>query len=213
MAGKDNYIKHLKEALSTFTDIPKEVDVKGPMVDPILGYDGSGEMTTYKDAASILERYYFKEQQEDACDDIGSGIDNEPPKTVPAEMNDVEDELREQDEPSDDDDKEDDEDEKKETELAENTILQRLIREMEEDETEDKMDEKELDVDEELDKEPEDKKEKVEEGDTSPMPGFDKRKKEEELSEMFKVFREQIEDEEDDDEEDSEDSDDEKEEE
>jgi hypothetical protein len=48
--------------LSEF-DTTKTVDVKGPMLDPILGYEGDGELPTYKDAASVLERYYFGEKR------------------------------------------------------------------------------------------------------------------------------------------------------
>jgi len=58
---KVSYISVLKEAINEF-DTSKNVDVKGPLLDPILGYDGGGELPTHKDAASILERYYFKEK-------------------------------------------------------------------------------------------------------------------------------------------------------
>jgi len=57
---KVSYMSLLKEAISEF-DTSDKVDVKGPFLDPILGYDGGGELPTHKDAASILERYYFKE--------------------------------------------------------------------------------------------------------------------------------------------------------
>jgi hypothetical protein len=50
----------LKTAIAEF-DTSKTVDVKGPMLDPILKWDGQGEVPIYKDAASILERYYFNE--------------------------------------------------------------------------------------------------------------------------------------------------------
>jgi hypothetical protein len=50
----------LKEAISEY-DTSDTVDVKGPMLDPILSWDGDGELPTNKDAASILERYYFNE--------------------------------------------------------------------------------------------------------------------------------------------------------
>jgi hypothetical protein len=33
------------------------------MTDPIISYDGGGELQTHKDASSILERYYFKEKE------------------------------------------------------------------------------------------------------------------------------------------------------
>ena len=57
------YQNLLKQAIAEF-DTSKTVDVKGPMLDPILQWDGQGEIPVYKDAASILERYYF-EQEED----------------------------------------------------------------------------------------------------------------------------------------------------
>jgi len=55
-----SYQNLLKEAIAEF-DTSKTVDVKGPMLDPILQWDGQGELPIYKDAASILERYYFDE--------------------------------------------------------------------------------------------------------------------------------------------------------
>jgi len=70
--GKDKrtYQEVLKENISNMADLnefdtTKTVDVKGPMLDPILGYDGDGELPTYKDAASVLERYYFGERRKD----------------------------------------------------------------------------------------------------------------------------------------------------
>ncbi len=59
---KKTYQELLKENLAEF-DTTKTVDVKGPMLDPILGYEGDGELPTYKDAASVLERYYFGEKR------------------------------------------------------------------------------------------------------------------------------------------------------
>jgi hypothetical protein len=61
---KVSYVKLLKEAISDF-DTTKTVDVKGPMTDSILSYRGEGDLPTHKDAASILERYYFKENHDD----------------------------------------------------------------------------------------------------------------------------------------------------
>lgn len=58
-----SYQQLLKEAISEF-DTSQNVDVKGPMLDPILSYEGDGELPTYKDAASVLERYYFNEKLE-----------------------------------------------------------------------------------------------------------------------------------------------------
>ena len=58
-----SYQNLLKQAISEF-DTSKTVDVKGPMLDPILKWDGDGELPIYKDAASILERYYFNEKND-----------------------------------------------------------------------------------------------------------------------------------------------------
>ena len=58
-----SYQNLLKQAISEF-DTSKTVDVKGPMLDPILKWDGNGELPIYKDAASILERYYFNERND-----------------------------------------------------------------------------------------------------------------------------------------------------
>jgi hypothetical protein len=70
-----SYQNLLKQAISEF-DTSKSVDVKGPMLDPILKWDGQGELPVYKDAASILERYYFEEGQ-DAGVEVSEGEYNE----------------------------------------------------------------------------------------------------------------------------------------
>jgi len=79
MKGKQkSYLDVLKEALGNqrresedYADIPDNVDVTGPFVDGIISYTGDGELKTHKDAASILERYYFKEDKEmELLDDI-----------------------------------------------------------------------------------------------------------------------------------------------
>ena len=79
--AKKSYLNFLKEAVNDFTEIPKNVDVKGPMTDAILNYDGGGELTTHKDAASILERYYFNENNDEGIDimseDNGDQRDND----------------------------------------------------------------------------------------------------------------------------------------
>jgi hypothetical protein len=64
MSKTVSYKNLLKQAISEY-DTSKTVQVKGPMLDPILSWDGDGEIPVYKDAASILERYYFNERQED----------------------------------------------------------------------------------------------------------------------------------------------------
>lgn len=70
---KVSYKNLLKEAISEF-DTSKTVEVKGPMLDPILSWDGDGELPVYKDAASILERYYFNEDTDDqiTVDDLNT---------------------------------------------------------------------------------------------------------------------------------------------
>lgn len=62
---KKSYMSLLKEAIAEF-DTSDNLEVKGPMLDPILSWDGDGELPVYKDAASILERYYFNEDKEEA---------------------------------------------------------------------------------------------------------------------------------------------------
>lgn len=61
MSKKKSYVQLLKEAIAEF-DTSDNVEVKGPMLDPILSWRGDGELPTNKDAASILERYYFNEE-------------------------------------------------------------------------------------------------------------------------------------------------------
>lgn len=63
MSKKKSYMSLLKEAISEF-DTSDNLEVKGPMLDPIISWDGGGEIPTYKDAASILERYYFNEEED-----------------------------------------------------------------------------------------------------------------------------------------------------
>lgn len=64
MSKKKSYMSLLKEAITEF-DTSDNLDVKGPMLDPILSWDGGGELPVYKDAASILERYYFNEDKDE----------------------------------------------------------------------------------------------------------------------------------------------------
>ena len=75
---KVSYKNLLKQAISEF-DTSKTVEVKGPMLDPILSWDGDGELPVYKDAASILERYYFNEDTDDqvTIDDLEESEYNE----------------------------------------------------------------------------------------------------------------------------------------
>jgi hypothetical protein len=65
--AKKTYVQLLKEAIAEF-DTSDNVEVKGPMLDPILSWRGDGELPTNKDAASILERYYFNEDADKPLD-------------------------------------------------------------------------------------------------------------------------------------------------
>ncbi|MCF8019897.1 MAG: hypothetical protein K9L62_10900 [Vallitaleaceae bacterium] len=67
--SKKNYMSLLKEAISEF-DTSDNLEVKGPMLDPILAWDGDGEIPVYKDAASILERYYFNENRDEGVNTL-----------------------------------------------------------------------------------------------------------------------------------------------
>jgi len=69
MSKKKSYMSLLKEAIAEF-DTSDTVDVKGPMLDPIISWDGGGELPIYKDAAGILERYYFNEDKEEAVETL-----------------------------------------------------------------------------------------------------------------------------------------------
>ena len=64
---KISYKQALKQSISEW-DTSKTVDVKGPMLDAIISYKGDGELPIYKDAASILERYYFNENEDKPLD-------------------------------------------------------------------------------------------------------------------------------------------------
>ena len=134
MNKRVNYMELLKESVADRGhDTNQTIDMKGPFLDPIIGYDGGGELKTYTDASSILERYYFKENADPgvgiAESDIGGG--DEPEQDPAAEFH----------EPSGmDNDTDVDEAKakaKKATELDENdavedAVLERLIAEMEE---------------------------------------------------------------------------------
>jgi len=142
MSAKVSYMKLLKEAISEF-DTSKSVDVKGPMLDPILSYKGGGELPTHKDAASILERYYFQEDEDRGVsvnEDTLAADDNEidaiPGKDPQATKKDIEDEVTEGEEVTEAE--EEDEEEPAEVEQEgsaivdlENSVIEKLIGEME----------------------------------------------------------------------------------
>jgi len=73
---KKSYMSLLKEAIAEF-DTSDNLEVKGPMLDPILSWDGQGELPIYKDAASILERYYFNENNDKGINVVDEGSELE----------------------------------------------------------------------------------------------------------------------------------------
>jgi len=137
MNKRVNYMELLKESVADRGhDTTKSVDVKGPFLDPILGYDGGGELPTHKDASSILERYYFNQDSdkgvsvsEDVVEEEAAipqvGDDKGALKDVPEDVDKSKadaakaTELKEEDELLEDD--------------VENAVIERLIAEMEED--------------------------------------------------------------------------------
>ena len=167
---KVSYKNLLKEAISEFTDVAKHAEVKGPFLDGILKWDGGGELPTTQDAASILERYYFNEDQdadvevttEDEGSSAGASMKNakgagteqagtsdansvaasktEKEKEIAKEQEEVEDEKEE--EVEEQEEVEDEPEEEEVTEDIENAVIEKLIAEMEEeDEDEEKVEE------------------------------------------------------------------------
>jgi len=80
---KVSYITLLKEAMKNVHEFDSsQLDVVMPQVKQVLDYDGKAEMKTSEktDASSILERYYFREENEPADveeleDEIAGDID------------------------------------------------------------------------------------------------------------------------------------------
>lgn len=214
--GKRSYKELLKESIVHEFDTTKTTDVKGPMLDAILSYTGNGELPTHQDAASILERYYYGES-EDKGVNVMEAPQNEIPEVPVDNLNsakgDIEDEL----EPSKTvgDSKAvlikkgpEDIGEGIVEEDLENTVLERLIAELEEQE---KMEEEpEEDEDKDVEKLDVDKELKETAGGGS-LPGgrtstgkklgsSGSYTRDDELEEAFQLFQEQVEDEEDEDE-------------
>jgi hypothetical protein len=210
--GKRSYKELLKESIIKEFDASQyasQFNVKGPMLDAIISYRGDGELTTHQDAASILERYYYGENAENGVDTMDASKNEIP--AVPTEnsdkaLNEIEDEI----EPS----KPDGDSsavliksgpEGIEEDL-ENTVLERLISELEEQEQMEDEPEKEKT---EKDIEPKD----VEDLDVDKelkenLPGFKSStgykmgsggsvRVGDEIEEAFQLFQEQIENEED----------------
>jgi len=230
--GKRSYKELLKESIIKEFDTSKTADVKGPMLDAILSYTGDGELPTHQDAASILERYYYGED-EDKGINIMEAPQNEIPEVPEDNLNKAKDDIEDEVEPtktvgdssavlikSGPEDIE--ESEAIVEEDLENTVLERLISELDEqeelgDEPEEDTDEEEmepkdvekLDVDKEL------KEAEVSEvagGGSLPGGKTSSGKKlgtsgsysGDELEEAFQLFQEQIEDEDEEEEEEEE---------
>jgi hypothetical protein len=154
------YKKLLTEAISEF-DTSKTAEVKGPFLDPILSWDGGGELPTNKavDAGSILERYYFKEQADDGVQVEADYSGNDDTEATSYE---VADEVKGKStdhtvgagtEQAGTHEAGHDKAEKREEEIAkedydltedlENSIIEKIISEMEEEEDDDEDDDKE----------------------------------------------------------------------
>jgi hypothetical protein len=163
--SKKSYMSLLKEAIAEF-DTSDTVDVKGPMLDPILSWSGDGELPTSKDAASILERYYFNENKEESVSTLdeadyendkgtpasgpsmkdaeGAGTDQAGTSdagTIDGAKKDQEKDIAKEAEEVKDDEKEEIEEsetveESEELEM-ENAIIEKLISEMEDDDDDD----------------------------------------------------------------------------
>jgi len=134
-----NYMELLKESVGDRGhDTTKSVDMKGPFLDPILGYDGGGELPTYKDASSILERYYFNQDADKGVNVIEPveedaaipqvGDDKGALKDVPEDVDKSKADAKKATELKEDVLEEEIEDD------VENAVIERLIAEMEEDE-------------------------------------------------------------------------------
>ena len=210
---KVSYIDLLKEAIAEYD--AKSLDYRGPMIDSILTFDGSTELKTNEpsDIASVLERYYFREESEEGVpvpeeekNEIKTG---EEPEDVEATKKDIEKELTEDELPGAEKqisggtgaqagvEVGKDEEEAKPADVAgavaEEAVLERLIAEMEEEEEKEKEKEeekeKEKEEEEEEGEEKEEKKKKTSESKLGPL----KTPRDEELEEAFEIFKEQIE--------------------
>ena len=154
MSTKKTYMSLLKEAIAEF-DTSDSVDVKGPMLDPILSWDGDGELPTNKDAASILERYYFNENKDNGIETVeevheskyqndkgssagdsmkhtdGAGTEQagtSDAKTIPASKTEKAKDIAKEDIQLEDDDKDDDKDtDEKEVEESEELEMENAI--------------------------------------------------------------------------------------
>lgn len=136
MKRKVAYVDLLKEALSEYDT--KQFTYKGPLTEPIISYDGDGEMETNQNISDLLDKYYLKEK-DDARDyvdllsedteeqepDRNEIVDGEEPDDIDDTLGDFEDEVLgdgAEGEAFDPDDV---------NEGLEKTIIERIIREME----------------------------------------------------------------------------------
>lgn len=144
---KVSYTDLLKEAVSSYGnaeyDTSKTVDAKGPFVDGILSYKGDGELTTYKDASSILERYYF--DNDEGIEPLHEVHDPEPAgasdgENIDKEKKDIEQKVTEQEEDKEDEEEEEEEEKEGQQESedlteTEKSIVEKLVEEMEEEDS------------------------------------------------------------------------------
>lgn len=152
MKKKIAYTNLLKEALFENTFQKGAMDVKGPMLDPILGYDGGGELPTHKDAASILERYYFNENDNRVSvkEHEDNDIDEVPPKEdnkLKSIKKQIEKEITTESDNKDFDTIEVNEDcgcNSVNEDTVEESVIQKLISEMESDDNEDEDEDEEI---------------------------------------------------------------------
>jgi len=70
------YQNLLKQAIAEY-DTSQHLQVKGPMLDPIIGWSGDGELPTYKDAASVLERYYYNQDTDKGVEVLEADMEND----------------------------------------------------------------------------------------------------------------------------------------
>jgi len=212
------YTQLLKEALSDNVqefDTTKTIDTTGPMTKQILSYKGDGELKTTSDAASILERYYFKNDdagvEQVSEGHLGNELDTVPSDNINKTKKDMEKDIVEAEEVEDDseDGGEESTNEGEDLTEAEEAVIERLISEME-DETEGGDDEggaddEDLDVDEEMnegdtsmdDKDAgpkDDDDDDLNEAALGPLHHPHDAESYENLEEAFKIFREEIED-------------------
>ena len=149
------YTTLLKEALSDNVsefDTTKTIDATGPMTKQILSYKGDGELKTTSDAASVLERYYFKDTdlgvEQIGEGQLGNELDAEPSDNINKTKKDMEKDIVEAEE-VEDPEEEVEESVKEGDELseAEEAVIERLISEMEGEEDEDEESEEDDDED------------------------------------------------------------------